>query len=377
MSSPSWKGRLCNMKVFFLFNFFCVLLPVAVNGLPFSSPEHNTLMPATDNSNVNIPDTTLETNSEGLLEILAGLVKKDSPPGNVGQLTKGFSSLDVPAELVGPLPEHKTLMPAKDQSDLNNPEATERADVLQLDNLQDNSLLDKTKISPKVVEKKYPFQQGYKIKPFHSENEVFEDNLQTPALKVHVNHKIPSGVDLLIDPTGFKPPAKLDNTLSTVFLVLIVLLFLIDVVRFSKHKIRRYNAARMKERESDIAEPPLTLTSRVWVGISSLFGPKEAASPPQLFPVSDDDAEKSISTTGNSNHEKKFGRRTFSWRLWRPTQRIVPQNNPVLDTVPFIEVPLTTIHPPLEKVVCHHIVNHQTTDKPCYTGSGLPEVSIS
>ncbi|CAB1312221.1 unnamed protein product [Coregonus sp. 'balchen'] len=97
-------------------------------------------MPVKDHPILNNPDATKETNFKSLLEQLVSLrVKDDSSPGNVGQLTKGYSSKNVkdPPDFVESLPlnyvtEHKPLMPVKDLSVQNNPDDTEETNYTSL-----------------------------------------------------------------------------------------------------------------------------------------------------------------------------------------------------------------------------------------------------
>ncbi|CAB1312232.1 unnamed protein product [Coregonus sp. 'balchen'] len=162
-------------------------------------PEHKPLMPVKDHSVQNNPDNTKETNFKSLLEQLASLrVKDDSSPGNVGQLTKGYSSKNVidhpdfdeslPLNYV---PEHKPLMPVKDHSVQNNPDATKETNF--------KSLVKST----------------LKIKP---------------------------RVNILTDPSYSEPLVKVNLILGPVFYSFIVIVVLYEAVRISKEARRRSDA---------------------------------------------------------------------------------------------------------------------------------------
>ncbi|XP_045076077.1 uncharacterized protein LOC123489706 isoform X2 [Coregonus clupeaformis] len=164
-----------------------------------SSPEHKPLMPVKDHSVQNNPDATKETNFKSLLEQLASLrVKDDSSPGNVGLLTKGYSSKNVidhpdfdeslPLNYV---PEHKPLMPVKDHSVQNNPDATKETNF--------KSLVKST----------------LKIKP---------------------------RVNILTDPSYSEPLVKVNLILGPVFYSFIVIVVLYEAVRISKEARRRSDA---------------------------------------------------------------------------------------------------------------------------------------
>ncbi|XP_045062191.1 uncharacterized protein LOC121535097 [Coregonus clupeaformis] len=190
-------------------------------------------MPVKDHSVQNNPDATKETNFKSLLEQLESLRVKDvSSPGNVGQLTKGYSSKNVkdPPDFVESLPliyvpEHKLLMPVKDHSVQNNPDATkethfksllEQLESLrvkddsspehrplmpvkdhpvqdipnvakwtkmvqvdqmleQLQRMKDDTFPGKAKVPQMIVEKLIPYLQTYKQKALQGDNNVFKE----------------------------------------------------------------------------------------------------------------------------------------------------------------------------------------------------------
>ncbi|XP_045070525.1 uncharacterized protein LOC123484355 isoform X3 [Coregonus clupeaformis] len=186
MAQLSQKGGLCNMKMLLLAVIFCLLSFVAANVLV--SSEHKTLMPVKDHPILNNPDATKETNFKSLLEQLASLrVKDDSSPGNVGQLTKGYSSKNVidhpdfdeslPLNYV---PEHKPLMPVKDHSVQNNPDATKETNF--------KSLLEQL-ASLRVKDDSSPGNVGQLTKGYSSKNVIdhpdFDESLPLNYVPEH------------------------------------------------------------------------------------------------------------------------------------------------------------------------------------------------
>ncbi|XP_045075924.1 uncharacterized protein LOC123489294 [Coregonus clupeaformis] len=434
MAQLSQKGGLCNMKMLLLAVIFCLLSPVAANVLVSSehmtlmpgkdhpilnnpdatkeqvdslrvkddsSPEHKPLMPVKDHSVQNNPDATKETNFKSLLEQLESLrVKDDSSPGNVGQLTKGYSSKNVkePSELVEPLisvPEHKPLMPVKDHPVQDIPNVAKWTKMVQVDQMleqlqrmKDDTFPGKAKVPQMIVEKHIPYLQAYKQKALQGDNNVFKENLQAPAPKAQKSTlKIKPRVNILTDPSYSEPLVKVNLILGLVFYGFIVIVVLYDAVRISKEARRRSDAiatARLKKREPATAEPQ-TLASRVRESISSRFGLKQASSTPQCAPISDDSAkelQKSkefISTKDKSESEKRPGKSAVSLRECEPPLPSIPDNFLVPDSEPAIQVALNPFETKLAKVVSENAEasNYEATEKPCYTQSGLTEVCVN
>ncbi|XP_045070529.1 uncharacterized protein LOC123484357 [Coregonus clupeaformis] len=432
MAQLSQKGGLCNMKMLLLAVIFCLLSPVAANVLVSSehmtlmpvkdhpilnnpdatkeqvdslrvkddsSPEHKPLMPVKDHSVQNNPDATKETNFKSLLEQLESLrVKDDSSPGNVGQLTKGYSSKNVkePSELVEPLisvPEHKPLMPVKDHPVQDIPNVAKWTKMVQVDQMleqlqrmKDDTFPGKAKVPQMIVEKRIPYLQAYKQKALQGDNNVFKENLQAPAPKAQKSTlKIKPRVNILTDPSYSEPLVKVNLILGLVFYGFIVIVVLYDAVRISKEARRRSDAiatARLKKREPATAEPQ-TLASRE--SISSRFGLKQASSTPQCAPISDDSAkelQKSkefISTKDKSESEKRPGKSAVSLRECEPPLPSIPDNFLVPDSEPAIQVALNPFETKLAKVVSENAEasNYEATEKPCYTQSGLTEVCVN
>ncbi|CAB1347678.1 unnamed protein product [Coregonus sp. 'balchen'] len=449
MAQLSQKGGLCNMKMLLLAVIFCLLSPVAANVLVSSEhktlmpvkdhpilnnpdatkeqvdslrvkdysspgnvgqltkgyssknvkdppdfveplisvPEHKPLMPVKDHSVQNNPDATKETNFKSLLEQLESLrVKDDSSPGNVGQLTKGYSSKNSkePSELVETLisvPEHRPLMPVKDHPVQDIPNVAKWTKMVQVDQMleqlqrmKDDTFPGKAKVPQMIVEKLIPYLQAYKQKALQGDNNVFKENLQAPAPKAQKSTlKIKPRVNILTDPSYSEPLVKVNLILGLVFYGFIVIVVLYDAVRISKEARRRSDAiatARLKKREPATAEPQ-TLASRVRESISSRFGLKQASSTPQCAPISDDSAkelQKSkefISTKDKSESEKRPGKECYNF--------LVP------DSEPAIQVALNPFDTKLAKVVSDNAEasNYEATEKPCYTQSGLTEVCVN
>ncbi|XP_045076076.1 uncharacterized protein LOC123489706 isoform X1 [Coregonus clupeaformis] len=314
MAQLSQKGGLCNMKMLLLAVIFCLLSFVAANVLVSSehktlmpvkdhpilnnpdatketnfkslleqlaslrvkddsSPEHKPLMPVKDHSVQNNPDNTKETNFKSLLEQLASLrVKDDSSPGNVGQLTKGYSSKNVidhpdfdeslPLNYV---PEHKPLMPVKDHSVQNNPDATKETNF--------KSLLEQL-ASLRVKDDSSPGNVGLLTKGYSSKNVIdhpdFDESLPLNYVPEHKplmpvkDHsvqnnpdatketnfkslvkstlKIKPRVNILTDPSYSEPLVKVNLILGPVFYSFIVIVVLYEAVRISKEARRRSDA---------------------------------------------------------------------------------------------------------------------------------------
>ncbi|XP_045070526.1 uncharacterized protein LOC123484355 isoform X4 [Coregonus clupeaformis] len=238
-----------------------------------SSPEHKPLMPVKDHSVQNNPDATKETNFKSLLEQLASLrVKDDSSPGNVGQLTKGYSSKNVidhpdfdeslPLNYV---PEHKPLMPVKDHSVQNNPDATKETNF--------KSLLEQL-ASLRVKDDSSPGNVGLLTKGYSSKNVIdhpdFDESLPLNYVPEHKplmpvkDHsvqnnpdatketnfksllkstlKIKPRVNILTDPSYSEPLVKVNLILGPVFYSFIVIVVLYEAVRISKEARRRSDA---------------------------------------------------------------------------------------------------------------------------------------
>ncbi|XP_045062016.1 uncharacterized protein LOC121535129 [Coregonus clupeaformis] len=434
MAQLSQKGGLCNMKMLLLAVIFCLLSPVAANVLV--SSEHKTLMPVKDHPILNNPDATKE-------QVDSLRVKEYSSPGNVGQLTKGYSSKNVkdPPDFVEPLisvPEHKPLMPVKDHSVQNNPDATKETNfkslleqleslrvkddsspehrplmpvkdhpvqdipndakwtkmvqvdqmLEQLQRMKDDTFPGKAKVPQMIVEKRIPYLQAYKQKALQGDNNIFKENLQAPAPKAQKSTlKIKPRVNILTDPSYSEPLVKVNLILGLVFYGFIVIVVLYDAVRISKEARRRSDAiatARLKKREPATAEPQ-TLASRVRESISSRFGLKQASSTPQCAPISDDSAkelQKSkefISTKDKSESEKRPGKSAVSLRECEPPLPSIPDNFLVPDSEPAIQVALNPFDTKLAKVVSDNAEasNYEATEKPCYTQSGLTEVCVN
>ncbi|XP_045074945.1 uncharacterized protein LOC123487996 isoform X1 [Coregonus clupeaformis] len=364
-------------------------------------PEHKPLMPVKDHSVQNNPDATKETNFKSLLEQLESLrVKDDSSPGNVGQLTKGYSSKNSkePSELVEPLisvPEHRPLMPVKDHPVQDIPNVAKWTKMVQVDQMleqlqrmKDDTFPGKAKVPQMIVEKLIPYLQAYKQKALQGDNNVFKENLQAPAPKAQKSTlKIKPRVNILTDPSYSEPLVKVNLILGLVFYGFIVIVVLYDAVRISKEARRRSDAiatARLKKREPATAEPQ-TLASRVRESISSRFGLKQASSTPQCAPISDDSAkelQKSkefISTKDKSESEKRPGKSAVSLRECEPPLPSIPDNFLVPDSEPAIQVALNPFDTKLAKVVSDNAEasNYEATEKPCYTQSGLTEVCVN
>lgn len=400
MAQLAQKGGLCNMKMLFLAVIFCLLSPAATNVLASSSSDQKTLMPVKDHSVRNNPDATKETNFKTLLEQLESLrVKDDSSPGNVGQLTKGYSSKIAkdPSELVEPLisvPEHKPLMPVKDLPVQDIPNVAKLTKMVQVDQMleqlermKDDTFPGKAKVPQKIVEKLLPYLLAYKQTALHGDDDVFKENVQAPAPKAQKSTlKIKPRVNILTDPSYSEPLVKVNLILGLFFYGFIVIVVLYDAVRISKEARRRSDAmaaARLKKRQPATDEPQ-TLVSRVRESISSHFGLKQASSTPQCVHISDNSAKElhkskeSISTKDKSESVKRSGKSAVSLRECEPPLPSIPENFLVPDSEPAIQVALNPFDTNLAKVVSHNTEasNYEATEKPCYTHSGLTEVCV-
>ncbi|XP_041734959.1 uncharacterized protein LOC121568547 [Coregonus clupeaformis] len=292
-------------------------------------------------------------------------------------------------------PEHRPLMPVKDHPVQDIPNVAKWTKMVQVDQMleqlqrmKDDTFPGKAKVPQMIVEKLIPYLQAYKQKALQGDNNVFKENLQAPAPKAQKSTlKIKPRVNILTDPSYSEPLVKVNLILGLVFYGFIVIVVLYDAVRISKEARRRSDAiatARLKKREPATAEPQ-TLASRVRESISSRFGLKQASSTPQCAPISDDSAkelQKSkefISTKDKSESEKRPGKSAVSLRECEPPLPSIPDNFLVPDSEPAIQVALNPFDTKLAKVVSDNAEasNYEATEKPCYTQSGLTEVCVN